>query len=444
MNIAIVNSWALLLGIGVLLIGNGLISTLLGVRANIEAFPTAVIGIIQSAYFVGWLVGSTLTPRIVRNVGHVRAFAALASLASTTSLVHALMVDPVTWSAMRFVSGLCFAGLYVVAESWLNDSATNKTRGQILSVYVIVQNAGWACGQFLLTAGDPAGSVLFILASLLVSLALIPILLTVAPAPAFSTPSAISLREIYRTSPLGLIGCVGAGVSLGTFWGLGAVFAQTIGLSIAQISAFMAAATLGGFFLQWPIGHLSDRFDRRRVLTLVSALAGAAALMAVFAAGMPTPWLIAAIALFGGLSLPTYALGVAHTNDYLEVDQIVGASGALVLAYGLGSVFGPVTASALMTVFGPNGFLLWLAGVHFAISGFAVWRMTQRQARPNEDQGTYVAMPTSTTGMAASLNPEAAPMDEHQPGVEGGPWSGDWPQDATMTEPAPPTDADRE
>ena len=444
MNAAILNAWALLLGIGVLMVGNGLISTLLGVRANLEAFPTAIIGIIQSAYFVGWLAGSTLTPRIVRQVGHIRVFAALASLSSATSLVHALMVDPVSWSAMRFVNGLCFAGLYVVAESWLNDSANNQTRGQILSVYVIVQNAGWACGQFLLTAGDPAGSVLFILGSLLVSLSLIPILLTVAQAPAFSAPSAVSLRDVYRISPLGVIGCVGAGVSLGTFWGLGAVYAQTIGLSIAEISLFMAAATLGGFFLQWPIGRLSDRFDRRRIMTLVSALAGGSALIVIVATDMPIPWLIAAIALFGGLSLPTYALGAAHTNDFLSADQIVGASGALVLAYGLGSVFGPVTASALMTIVGPNGFLFWLAGVHFAISAFAVWRMTQRRAVPNEQQGPYVAMPASATSMAAPLSPEAAPMDEDQPGVAGGPWGGDWQHEPTQADTLSPSDADRD
>ena len=411
MRAALQNSWALLLGIAMLMVGHGLLLTLLGVRATLEGFSTGVIGVVMSAYFLGFVAGSAVALRLLQRVGHVRVFAALASLASVAALVHSVFIDPVTWAMMRLVTGFCSAGLYVVAESWLNDSATNETRGQVLSLYVVVMLTGMATGQVLLNIAPPASYVLFVLSSILVSLALVPVLLTVSRAPSFDAPEPVGLRALYRVSPLGVVGALATGASHGAFYGMGAVFANQIGLSIAGITIFMAAMTVGGVLLQWPIGRVSDRFDRRRVLTMVTFLAAAVALAAAFSAGSPGPLLYALVALFGGLALPMYALCIAHTNDYLEPSQMVAASASLVLVAGVGLTLGPLGASAAMAAIGPVGFFFWLAAVHAIIGAFAVWRMSQRRATPLADQGAYAPAAPSVSPVVATLNPESFEED---------------------------------
>ncbi|MFQ5784336.1 MAG: MFS transporter [Alphaproteobacteria bacterium] len=407
MRSAIAASWALFFGIALLMLGNGLQGSLLGVRATLEGFSTGVTGVVMSGYFVGFLAASTLAPRILARVGHIRVFAALASLASTAALLHAVFVDPTTWFAMRLVTGFCVAGLYVVAESWINDRATNETRGQLLSVYMVIVMGGMGGGQLLLNLAAPAGYDLFILVSVLVSIALVPILLTVAPAPSFDAPARVGLRQLYAISPLGVLGVMGTGLSNGALVGMGAVYAGLAGLSLAEVSLFMAAAFAGAVALQWPIGRLSDRFDRRRVLTMVTFLAALAALAAAAIPGLAGPTLLALAALFGGLSFPMYALCIAHTNDYLEPEQMVGASAGLVLAAGVGAMLGPFTAAQAMALFGPAGFFWFLAAAHAAIGVFAVWRMTEREACPLDEQGPCVMM-TRTTPYAAGLAVEEA------------------------------------
>ena len=407
----VVSSWALFLGIALIMLGNGLQGSLLGLRASLEGFPTAVTGVVMSAYFVGFLAGSTLVPRLVKRVGHIRVFAALASLASATVLVHSVYVTPLAWGAMRLVTGICFAGLYVVAESWLNDRATNETRGQLLSVYMVIMLAGMGSGQFLLNLADPANFELFVLISVLVSLALIPILLTAAPAPEFLTPSPVSLRQLYRISPLGVLGTLGTGVAQGGLVGMGAVFATEAGYSIAEVSIFMAAAMFGGMLLQWPVGRLSDRFDRRRVLTVVTFLAAICAIVASMVAGSfaetaPAWAIFALISVFGGMNMPMYSLTIAHTNDYLEPSQMVAASSSLVLVGGIGAAFGPVTLAGMMSVMGPAGFFWGLGLIHAAIGFFALYRMSRRASRPLDDQGPFVAVPPRASPVAAYLTPE--------------------------------------
>ena len=410
-------SWALFLGIGLIMLGNGLQASLLGVRAELEGFPTVVTGLVMTGFYIGFLAGSTLGPRLVRRVGHIRVFAALASLASTAVLIHAIMVDPVSWTAMRLVTGFCYAGLYVVAESWLNDRATNETRGQLLSVYMVVMFSGMAGGQLLLNLADPGSFELFILASVLVSLALVPILLTVSPAPEIGVPASIGLGGLYRVSPLGVIGCLGTGMAHGALFGMGAVYAKTTGLSVVEVSLFMAAAILGGVVLQWPIGRLSDRFDRRRVMTVVTFVAASTAMAATVMTGpfgpeIPIWGLLLLMAVFGGMTLPMYSLSIAHTNDFLEPEQMIAASGGLVLAGGIGAIFGPITVAGVMSFMGPAGFFWSLGAIHAAIGAFAIYRMTRRAAVPVEEQGAFVSVPPPASPIAAALNPEGPEIED--------------------------------
>ena len=393
-------TWALLLGMALLMVGNGLQASLIGLRATLEGFSTTTIGLIMSGFYVGYMLGSILTPIALRRVGHIRVFAALAAVLSTAALIHAVFIDPVFWTLMRVLTGLCYAGLYVVAESWLNDRATNKTRGQLLSVYVVISLGGMGAGQLLLNLAGVQGYELFILASILVSIAVVPILLSAGPTPAFTASTRLGLSHLYRISPLGVIGTMGTGLANGVLIGMGAVFGTQAGLSAAQISLFMGALFLGGMLLQWPIGRLSDRFDRRWMITIVTFLAAFAALGAIALSVVSHISLFIFIALLGGFSLPLYALCIAHANDHLESSQMIAASASLVLVMGIGASVGPLTAGVVMAVYGPDGYFWCLAIVHGAIGVFALYRMTMRPAVPLDDQSPYVPVTSQATPIA--------------------------------------------
>lgn len=400
MRTAIHSSWALLLGIAVLMVGDGLQGTLLGLRATLEGFPTAVTGLVMSTFYLGFLGGSLFTPRVVQQVGHVRVFAALATVASATVLLHVVFLGATGWALLRLVSGFCFAGLYVVTESWLNDVASNETRGKLLSVYMVLSYLGVAGGQLLLNVADPAGVYLFILVSVLISVAAVPLLLSVRPAPKHEMPAGSSLRRLYRVSPLGVVAAAAAGMAGGVVFGMAPVYGENIGLTVGALSLLMTAPVLGCVLLQWPIGHLSDRFDRRSVLFATTLASGVLALVCALLPGGETRTLIVLFALFGGMSLPMYALAIAHTNDHLDRDQMVAASASLVLASGIGSVLGPISAAALMSVSGPPGLFWMLAAVHLSVGVFALWRMAVRRARPLAEQGHYESASTRGFGRA--------------------------------------------
>ena len=399
---AIVGSWALLLGFGILMLGDGLQATLLSVRAALEAFPTTITGAVMSVYFVGFLVGSLYAPRIVERVGHIRVFAALASLASASILLHAVLVNPFTWAALRLFSGFCFAGLYVVAESWLNDRATNQTRGQLLSVYMVVSYVGVALGQLLMNAADPLGFGLFILTSVLISFALVPLLLSATPAPSVESHSPINVVELFRISPLGVVGAMSEGMATAAFFAMGPVYATLIGLGIKEVSLLMTAAVIGCVLLQFPIGQLSDRFDRRRVIFVTTMAAGAAAI-AVASQSADSWHLYALIGVFGGLSLPLYSLCIAHANDFLEPEQMVGASGGLVLASGIGAVIGPLLVSVVMSQVGPEGLFYSLGAIHVLLGVFALYRMFKRPAKPLSEQGPHMPTAAHASQIAVEL-----------------------------------------
>ncbi len=397
------NCWALFLGMGLIMLGNGLQGSLLGLRASIEGFSLSVTGLVMSGYFIGMVVGSIFVPKIVSRVGHIRSFGALASLASMSILVHIVFTDPLIWWAMRLATGFAYAGLYIVAESWLNDVAENETRGELLSFYMLISLGGLAGGQLLLNLASPEGFTLFILISVLVSIAVIPILVSVSAAPAFETTESVGIFQLYQVSPLGVFGIFSSGIAIGSFFGIGAVYASSSGLSVQEVSMFMGSFIVGGVLFQYPLGKFSDIFGRRKIIIFTCA-AGAA--VCIGSTLIPiTGWQVyLQIALVGGLCLPLYALCIAHTNDYLNQSQMVAASGTLVLANGAGASIGPPLTAFAMDLIGAQAFFQ-ISGISLAlVCIFAIWRSTQRDAMSREDQGDFV--PMSPTPISAAFNPD--------------------------------------
>ena len=407
----VVSAWALFLGIAFIMLANGLQGTLLSLRASLEGFSILSLGAMMSSYFVGMLLGAWLSPLYIRRVGHVRVFAAYASIGSVSILAHGIYVEPLIWSAMRFITGICYAGLFIVAESWLNARATNTSRGSLLSVYMMVVFGGAACGQLLLNVSDPKGIGLFILTSVLISLALVPMLLSVNPAPTFESIVPVGVRHLYTLSPLGVVSTLGAGLSHGAIFGMGVVFAVTTGMNTAEVAWFMAAHLGGAIVAQWPIGHLSDRVDRRLVLALVSFLAALVALVGIVLFTVKIALFIMGFFL-GTMALPLYSLAIAYTNDRLEPDETINAAATLVLIAGIGLSLGPITAGALMTLWGEIGYLLYLVVVHLLIAVFALFRMTQRAAAPIDEQSPFVL--TAPRGSPVALTLVAEEGLEHK------------------------------
>ncbi len=383
---ALRSSWALLSGFGILMLGDGLQGTLLAVRADQEGYTATTTGFIMSSFYLGFLCGSIMTPRIVVQVGHIRVFAALAALASAAVLVHAVFIEISVWIALRLVSGFCFSGLYVVAESWLNERATNATRGKLLSLYMLVTYMGVGVGQLFLNLGDPKDYALFILSSVLISIAVVPLLLSASATSTFEQSVGMKLRELYAISPLGIFGMFVIGLVTATFFALGPVYGQRLGMDVENISYFMSAAVVGTILLQWPIGALSDCYDRRLILTIVTFLSAAAAFICVPLSRDSNTALLAGVALFAGLALPLYSICIAYTNDHLQPGQMIAASGTLVLAGGTGAVLGPVAIAAAMDFFGNDSFFWCMGGAHLLTGIFALYRMTKRSA-PVDQQG---------------------------------------------------------
>ena len=397
---ALLSSWALLLGFGVLMLGDGLQGTLLAVRADMEGFSATITGLIMSSFYLGFLVGSLLCPRITAKVGHIRVFAALAALASASILIHALFVDIAVWMALRLLSGFCFAGLYIVAESWLNDRATNETRGQVLSLYMVVTYVGVGAGQLMLNLAAPTDFPLFILTSVLISIAVVPLLLSAGSPPKFQESVSISLIQLYRLSPLGIVSMFVVGLVTATFFALGPVYGQRIGLDIENISYFMAAAVIGTVLFQGPIGILSDWFDRRIVLTIVTILTSMAAVLCVFAREYSNEMVLLSAGLFGGLAFPLYSVCIAYTNDHLKPNQMIAASGSLVLVGGLGAIAGPMLVASIMDYLG-EAYLFWaMAAAHALIGLFGLVRMAIRAPVPLDKQGPSTAAAVHPSGAA--------------------------------------------
>ena len=408
-------SWALLLGMMLLMLGNGIQGTLLGIRGSIEGFATWQMSVVMSAYFAGFLLGSQLAPRMIQRVGHVRVFAALGSMVSAVLVLYAAAPDWIVWSVLRVVIGFCFAGVYVTAESWLNNAATNETRGQTLSLYMIVQMVGIIAAQGLLNLADPGGYQLFVIASVLVSLAFTPILLSVSPAPGFGSAKSMKLVKLFRTSPLGCVGIFLMGGVYSALFGMAAVWASLVGLSVLEISTFVASIYLGGLLFQYPIGLLSDRMDRRR---LIIGVAGLCTLVALIGAVLTLPFavLLGVALLIGGFANPLYSLLLAHTNDFLQTDDMAGASGGLLFMNGVGAVAGPLVLGSMMGAVGPPGFFLFIAILSALLAAYGLWRMTRRAAPDLADHSTFTPLTPSASALTVETALEAAQPD----GEEGG------------------------
>ncbi|MCR8825648.1 MFS transporter [Pseudosulfitobacter koreensis] len=391
------SAWALLFGMGLLMVGNGMQGTLLGIRGAIEGFSTLEMSIVMSAYFVGFLGGSRMAPNMIRRVGHVRVFAALASMISAVMIMYPTLAEPWAWTLGRVLIGFCFSAVYVTAESWLNNAATNENRGQALSLYMIVQTLGIVASQALLVTADPSGYVLFVIPSVLVSLAITPILLSISPTPAFDTTKPMSLRELVNFSPLGCVGMFLLGGVFSAQFGMASVYGAQAGLSIAQISTFVAMFFVGAVVLQYPIGWMSDRMDRRLLIVGVSAIGGAGSILGMLMGADFTMLLISAFVV-GGMSNPLYSLLIAHTNDFLQPEDMAAASGGMIFINGLGAVAGPLITGWLMDQIGPGGFYLFTAVLFAALVVYAIYRSTQRAAIPVDETGSFVAMsPAGTT-----------------------------------------------
>jgi MFS family permease len=394
--------WALLFGMGLLMIGNGMQGTLLGLRATDEAFSATVTGLVMSGYFVGLLGGAALAPTIIQRVGHVRVFAAMASIASVAIIIHAMYVTPWVWAGMRLVTGFAYCALFVVTESWLNDRASNEVRGRLLSIYLVITFVAMGGGQFLLNLASTDAYTLFLLNAIILSLALVPILLSGCSEPDRSAPDPLTLRQLYRISPLGTVGVFATGMAHGAVFGMAAVFARGLGLSVAQITVFMAALIAGGALLQWPIGRLSDRVDRRRVIVGVSlAVALIAGLTVPIAQASATGLMVMGL-LFGGTVLPLYGLYVAHTNDHLKPTQMVAASGGLYKAIAVGAILGPSVTGWLMDLAGPVGFLWYFVATHLAMVAFTLYRMTRSAPVEVAEQSAYTPVAGQTGELAES------------------------------------------
>lgn len=406
------NAWALLFGMLLLMIGNGLQGTLLGVRGELEGFSTFQMSIVMSAYFLGFLFSSRMAPEMIRRVGHVRVFAALASFISAVLILYPSVPNPWVWTIGRFIIGFCFCGVYVTAESWLNNAAENETRGKALSVYMMVQVVGIVAAQGLLLVADPGGFILFVIPSVLVSIAVTPILLSVSPTPAFETTKAMTLRQLLDASPLGCVGIFLLGGVFAAMFGMGAVYGAQAGMSLPEISLFVASFYIGAVFLQFPLGWLSDRMDRRLLILISALIAGCAALLGVFSGGN-YPVLIVSALLVGGLSNPLYSLLIAYTNDFLEREDMAAASGGLLFINGVGAIAGPIITGWAMGVFGPEGYFVLIAILLLALAGYAAYRMTQRPAVSVEDTGAYSPLSPRSTAVAMEAAQEyAADMAE--------------------------------
>ncbi len=404
------SSWALLFGMMLLMVGNGIQGTLLGLRGQIEGFSTYQMSFVMAGYFAGFLGGSRAAPWLIRRVGHVRVFAALGSFISAVLILYPVMTEPVAWMLLRVAIGFSFSGVYVTAESWLNHAATNETRGKALSLYLIVQMIGIIAAQGLVVLADPGGFVLFILPSVLVSLAFAPILLSVSPTPAFATTRRMSLVQLYRISPLGVVGIWLMGAVFSAQFGMAAVFGTEIGLTVGQLSLFISMMYVGGLTLQFPIGWISDRVERRGLILAVAGLGAVGALVPVILPDSYRALLVAAF-FIGGTANPLYALIIAYTNDFLEVEDMPSASAGLMFVNGLGAITGPLVTGWAMSVLGPNGFFIYLAVVLSLLVGYGLWRSTQRAAVRVEDTQSYAPVLASASpvfmDMAQELYAEA-------------------------------------
>ncbi|HEV8036767.1 MFS transporter [Yoonia sp.] len=401
-------SWALFVGMFMLMVGNGLQGTLLGLRGEAEGFSTFELSIVMSAYFLGFLFSSRYTPELIRRVGHVRVFAALGSMISAVLVAYPVLIEPWAWTIGRVIIGFCFCGVYITAESWLNDASSNENRGKALSLYMITQMAGIVFAQWIVSQGDISGYVLFIIPSILVSLAFAPVLLSVRPMPAFASTKPMKLRDLIKASPLACFGMFMLGGVFSAQFGMSAVYGSRVGLTVSEISLFISAIYIAALILQYPIGWLSDRMDRRALIVWISLIGAAGSMIAFLVPGYYVLIVISG-AIVGGMSNPLYALLIAYANDYLEKEDMAAASGGLLFINGVGAIAGPLTVGFIMDSIGDNGFWLFTAVLMASVGFYGIYRATQRSREHLETESVtvpYAPVSAASTPVAAELAQE--------------------------------------
>ncbi len=421
------NSWALFLGYAVIILAHGLQGNLLGVRAVLENFNIIATGILMSGYFIGYFTAANIVPNLVSKVGHVRVFAAFASVASLSILIHAIFVNPYVWALGRFLTGFSMLSIFVVVESWLNDRATNKTRGKVLSIYMIITFTCLALGVLLLNFNNPKQYEPFILVSLLLSVALIPILLTKRKPPTFKKIKSIKIKDLYKTSPLGTVSMLCAGFLHPAIFTMGAVYGALMNFSILEISLYLSLITISGAIFQWPIGYLSDRFDRRLVIIITSLLGTIFSILCFFSVTVSPDftnlssdwkiiikhisnhrmWFYIFISLYAGMCLPLFSLNLAYINDFLPKEKFVSAGAGLQLIFGISAMFSPFLCSYFIKEFGPNGFFIFLFVFQIIIVLFGIYRILIRSnVGITENENTFTPLPRNITPVGIQLDPD--------------------------------------
>jgi MFS family permease len=420
MNKVLKNSWALFLGMGFLMMAYGFQGSLLGVRAVQEEFSLTATGFMMSGYFVGYFIGAATIPGLISRVGHIRVFAAFASMASLVILVHAVFVNPFVWFILRVVTGISMVCIYTVAESWLNDRSSNKNRGSVLSIYMVILYGAMGVGMFLLNFSSPKNFQPFILISVITSLALIPILLTKKKPPTFKKIKAMNLREVYNASPFGMVSSLFYGTIQSALFTLLAVYAASMNFTIFEISLVTFLLAISGAVSQFPIGKLSDLYDRRKVIVFSTFAASIFALITLIVSrqiylpgelATSKTWFYIFLILFSFCSLPMFSLILAHTNDYIPKEKFVAAGAGLQFTFGLGAMSGPFLCSIFMNIVGSNGFFVFLLFFHALIGMFGIYRMRVRETVENPDS-QFVAMPSTITPAGIELNPTTEPIEE--------------------------------
>ena len=421
------NSWALFTGFGMIIISHGFQGNLLGIRAVLEDFNYIATGTMMSGYFIGYFVGANMVPNLVSKVGHIRVFAAFASMASLSALVHAVFVDPYVWTISRFLTGFSMIGIFIIVESWLNDRATNKTRGKVLSLYMLVTYLGMSMGNLLLNVSSPKNYEPFIMISLLFSIALVPILLTKRKPPTFKKISSIKIKELFKISPFGSFSTFCSGFIFSAMLTMLSVYAVTMNLSVFEISVLLVGVTLAGALFQWPIGSLSDNYDRRLIIIGCCLFASIFTILSIFysglsfnnlldeemlrfsyfavGTGMDKTKLFIFIILLAGMILPLFSLNLALVNDYIPKEKFVAAGGGLNIIFGLGAIGGPIICSVLMSLFGPNGFFIHLLFFLLVMSLFGIFRLTRRKYEDNPES-TFTPLPKDITPLGIELDPD--------------------------------------
>ena len=420
--------WSLLLGMALISVCGGMQGTLLGVRASLEEFTVNSIGLIMSAYYVGFLLAARVVPGWVRQVGHIRVFAALGSTASVVILLHSAVIDPAMWFLFRTLTGICLSGLFMVSESWLNAITSNDNRGRLLAAHMFTVTLGFIGGQYLITLASPMGFELFILASVVLSISIVPMLLSRISAPSIAYAQHLELRLLIRLTPLGVVGVFVQGVTFGAVIWLTAVFGQKSGFTAAESAMMVGTLMTGGLVLMLPIGRLSDRQDRRRTLLILSGFATCASLLVPFATWSGQLWLLAGLLfLVGGAVMPFYSVSISFINDHVSSDQILSASGSIIFISGVGGLSGPLLGAQAMKFFGPGSLYYFVALVYLLMASYTLYRMSVRApiSAEEQSQGMVVMMQTSQVIVTEAMDetdqgdPLAPEEDHHfQSGTE--------------------------